>query len=90
MLAAWGISALRWLGGDSFGLAEIQMNWRVLSLPASSTALVAPFGFGLLPALRTATPDPQELKDGARGIGLARRGRRARSLTGRPSSRRPR
>lgn len=80
MLAAWGISALRWLGGDSFGLAEIRMNWRAL-VAGVVTALVAPFGFGLLPALRTATPDPQELKDGARSIGVARRGRRARSMT---------
>ncbi len=57
MLAAWGISALRWLGGDSFGLAEIRLNWRVL-IVGVLTALVAPFGFGLLPALRTASPDP--------------------------------
>jgi putative ABC transport system permease protein len=79
MLAAWGISALRWLGGGSFGLADIEMNWRAL-LAGVATALVAPFGFGL-PALRTATPDPQQLKDGARGTGIALRGRRARSLT---------
>ena len=80
MLAAWGISALRWLGGGSFGLADIEMNWRAL-VAGVATAVVAPFGFGLLPALRTATPDPQELKDGARGTGIALRGRRARSLT---------
>jgi putative ABC transport system permease protein len=80
MFAAWGISALRWLGGgDSFALADIRMNWRAL-IAGVATALVAPFGFGMLPALRTATPDPQELKDGARGAGVARRGRRARSL----------
>jgi putative ABC transport system permease protein len=81
MLAAWGISALRWLGGsDSFALADIHMNWRALVVGVATT-LVAPFGFGLLPALRTAAPDPQELKDGARGTGIALRGRRARSLT---------
>ena len=51
-LAAWGISALRWLGGDAFGLAEITMNWRVL-VAESLTAFVAPLGFGLLPALRS-------------------------------------
>ena len=79
LLAAWGISALRWLGGDSFGLAEIQMNRRAL-LVGLVTALVAPFGFGLLPALRAAAPDVQELKDGARGTGIALRGRRTRSL----------
>ena len=80
IFAAWGISALRWLGGDSFGLADVRMNWRALATGVA-TALVAPFGFGLLPALRTAAPDPQELKDGARGAGVAIRGRRARSLT---------
>jgi len=81
MLAAWGISALRWIGGgDAFALADIQMNWRALVVGVV-TALLAPFGFGLLPALRTAAPDPQELKDGARGVGVAVRGRRARSLT---------
>jgi putative ABC transport system permease protein len=79
LLAAWGISALRWLGGDSFGLAEIQMNRRAL-LVGLVTALAAPLGFGLLPALRAAAPDVQELKDGARGTGIALRGRRTRSL----------
>ena len=79
-LAAWGISALRWLGGDSFGLADIRMNGRTLAAGVV-TALVAPFLFGLLPALRTATPDPQELRDGTRAVGVAVRGRRARSLT---------
>ena len=78
MLAAWGISALRWLGGDSFGLAGINMNWRAL-LVGIAAALIAPFGFALLPALRAANPDPQELKDGARAIGVALRGRRIRN-----------
>jgi putative ABC transport system permease protein len=78
MLAAWGISALRWLGGDSFGLAAITMNWRVV-LVGVAAAFFAPLGFGLLPALRASTPDPQELRDGARGAGLAPRGRRVRS-----------
>jgi predicted permease len=79
LLAAWAISALRWLGGDSFGLAEIRFNWRAL-VAGVITALVAPFGFALLPALRTASPDPQELKEGARGAGIALSGRRARGL----------
>jgi putative ABC transport system permease protein len=80
IFAAWGISALRWLGGgDAFALADIRLNWRAL-VAGVGTALVAPFGFALLPALRTAAPDPQELKDGARGAGVALRGRRARSL----------
>jgi len=80
MLATWGISALRWLGGgDIFGLADVRMNGRALAA-GLVTALVAPFGFGLLPALRTATPDPQELKEEARGTGIALRGRRTRSV----------
>jgi putative ABC transport system permease protein len=79
MLATWGIAALQWLGGNSFGLADIRMNGRVL-IAGLATAVVAPFGFGLLPALRTAALDPQELKDGARGVGVALGGRRARGL----------
>ena len=50
MLAAWGISTLRWLGGDSFGLAGITMNWRAV-LVGVAAAFFAPLGFGLLPAL---------------------------------------
>jgi putative ABC transport system permease protein len=79
MLAGWGVSALRWLGGDSFGLAGITMNWRAV-LVGIASAFVAPLGFGLLPALRASTPDPQELRDGAHGVGVAVRGRRIRSL----------
>ena len=78
-LAAWGIAALRSLGGDSFGLAEIRMNGRVMAA-GLLTAVAAPLGFGLLPALRIAAPDPQELRDGARTAGIALRGRRTRSL----------
>jgi putative ABC transport system permease protein len=78
MLATWGISALRWFGGDSFGLAGISMNWRTLVVGIAA-ALVAPFGFALLPALRASNPDPQELRDGARAIGVALRGRRIRN-----------
>jgi len=78
MLAAWGIAALRWLGGDSFGLAGISLNWRAV-LVGVAAAFVAPLGFGLLPALRASTPDPQELRDGARGVGVTRRGRRIRN-----------
>ena len=77
-LAAWGISALRWFGGDSFGLAGISMNWRALVVGIAA-ALIAPFGFALLPALRASNPDPQELRDGARAIGVALRGRRIRN-----------
>jgi predicted permease len=78
MLAAWGISALRWFGGNSFGLAGITMNWRTLAVGIAA-ALVAPFLFGLLPALGGSAPDPQELRDGARAIGAALSGRRTRN-----------
>jgi putative ABC transport system permease protein len=76
MLAAWGISALRWLGGNSFGLAGISLNWRAVFVGVAA-AFVAPLGFGLLPALRASAPDPEELRDGARGV--TRRGRRIRN-----------
>jgi putative ABC transport system permease protein len=78
MMAAWGISALRWLGGNSFGLAGITLNWRAVFVGVAA-AFVAPLGFGLLPALRASTPDAQELRDGARGVGVTRRGRRIRN-----------
>jgi putative ABC transport system permease protein len=80
MLADWGMSALRWLGGDGLGLGDIRMNGGALAAGVI-TALLAPLGFGVLPALRTASPDPQELKDGARSAGVARSGRRIRTLT---------
>jgi predicted permease len=79
LLAAWGVDALRWLGGDSFGFAEIRISGRVLAA-GLLTALVAPLGFGLLPALGAAAPDPQELKDGAREVGGSIRSRRTRSV----------
>jgi predicted permease len=79
LLAAWGVDALRWLGGDSFGFAEIRISGRVL-VAGLLTALVAPLGFGLLPALGAAAPDPQELKDGARDAGATVRNRRTRSI----------
>jgi putative ABC transport system permease protein len=79
LLAAWGVDALRWLGGDSFGFAEIRISGRVL-VAGLVTALVAPLGFGLLPALGAAAADPQELKDGARHLGASSRSHRTRSV----------
>jgi putative ABC transport system permease protein len=76
LLANLGIVALRWLGGDSFGLAAVTMNRRVLAA-GLITALLAPFLFALLPALRS-SPDPNELKE-SRG-GTAPGSRRARAL----------
>ena len=77
LLAAWGIAALRWLGGNAFGFSDMQMNGRVFA----ASLLIAgatPVGFGLLPALRIAAPDPQELRDGTRAAGATIRGRRLR------------
>jgi len=77
ILAAWGIAALRWLGRNEFGFADMQMNGRVFTA-SLLIACATPLGFGLLPALRLAAPDPQELRDGTRAAGATRRGRRLR------------
>jgi putative ABC transport system permease protein len=77
VLAAWGIRALQWLGRNEFGFADMQMNERVFTA-SLLIACATPLGFGLLPALRLAPPDPQELRDGARAAGATRRGRRLR------------
>ena len=78
-VAAWGLAGLRWLGSSAFGFADIQMNGRVLAA-GLLIACATPIGFGLLPALRMAPPDPQELRDGTRAAGASRRGRRLRNL----------
>lgn len=79
LVAAWGLAGLRWLGSGAFGFADIQMNGRVLAAGVL-IACATPVLFGLLPALRMAPPDPQELRDGARAAGATRRGRRLRNL----------
>jgi predicted permease len=77
-LAVWGIAGLRWMGGSALGLAELQMNGRVLAAGVAA-AFVAPLGFGLLPAIRMPAPDGQDLKDTDRTAGVSRQGRRART-----------
>lgn len=79
LAAAWGMAGLRWLGSAAFALSDIQMNGRVLAA-SLLIACAMPAGFGLLPALRMAPPDPQELRDSARAAGASRRGRRLRNL----------
>ncbi|HEY9466335.1 MAG TPA: ABC transporter permease [Vicinamibacterales bacterium] len=79
LVAAWGMAGLRWLGSTALGFADLQMNGRVLAA-SLLIACATPIGFGLLPALRMAPPDPQELRDGARAAGATRRGRRLRNL----------
>ena len=79
LVAGWGLAGLRWLGSSSFGFADMQMNGRVLAA-CVLIACATPIGFGVLPALRMAPPDPQELRDGTRAAGATRRGRRLRNL----------
>ena len=79
IVAGWGIAGLRWLGSTAFGFADMQLNGRVLAA-GLLIASVTPIGFGLLPALRMAPPDPQELRDGTRAAGATRRGRRLRNV----------
>jgi predicted permease len=79
LLAAWGVAVLRWLGGNTLGLADIQVNQRV-ALVALLTAFAAPLGFALWPAARMPAPESLDLKEGSRAIGTTRRTRRARSM----------
>jgi predicted permease len=79
LVAGWGLAGLRWLGSTSFGFADMRMNGRVLAAGVL-IACATPIGFGVLPALRMAPPDPQELRDGTRAAGATRRGRRLRNL----------
>jgi putative ABC transport system permease protein len=79
LVAGWGLAGLRWLGSTSFGFADMRMNGRVLAA-CVLIACATPIGFGVLPALRMAPPDPQELRDGTRAAGATRRGRRLRNV----------
>ena len=78
-LAVWGIAALRWLGADAFGFAEIRMNERVLAAGLLAT-FAAPLLFGFLPAIRMPAPDGQDLRDGGRTVGATLRAGRTRTL----------
>jgi putative ABC transport system permease protein len=77
LVAAWGIAALRWLGSNAFAFSDMAMNGRVFAVSVL-VACATPLGFGLLPAVRLAAPDPQELRDGTRAAGATRRGRHLR------------
>ena len=78
-LAAWGVAALRWLGGDALGLGEIRINARVIAVGLLA-AFLAPLGFALWPAMRMPVPETQGLSEGGRAVGVTPRGRRTRSL----------
>ena len=79
MLAFWAVAGLRWLGGDTLGLADVRINGRVL-LAGLVTAVLAPFGFALWPALRMPAAAAQALADGGRTVGAAPQRRRTRAL----------
>ncbi len=81
LAAVWGVDSIRTLGPSDFPrLREVRVDLTALgfgALLACATGLV----FGSVPALpRTSSELPQELKEGARGATLGRRGRGVRRL----------
>jgi predicted permease len=65
-LGAWGLSALKWLGGPQARvLTDATINGRILAAGLITSFLV-PFAFSLLPALRGWRPDANDLRHGAR------------------------
>jgi len=65
-LGAWGLSALKWLGGPQARvLTDASINGRIL-LAGAMTSFLIPFAFSLLPALRGWRPDANDLRQGAR------------------------
>ncbi|HUE87474.1 MAG TPA: ABC transporter permease [Vicinamibacterales bacterium] len=79
LFATWGLSITRTVaGGDLLVFNEMAVNGRVL-LFGVLVAFAAPFGFALLPAVRSLTHSPQELNDGSRS-GTAAHGGRLRQI----------
>jgi putative ABC transport system permease protein len=79
LLTQWGISAIRWLAGDTANVfGALTLNSRVL-LVGLFTSGIVPFGFGLLPASRASRPAFTELKEGTRSVSHAS-SRRVRQL----------
>ena len=65
-LGAWGLSALKWLGGPQARvLTDASINGRIV-VAGVITSFVIPFAFSLLPALRGWRPDANDLRQGAR------------------------
>jgi putative ABC transport system permease protein len=65
-LGAWGLSALKWLGGPQARvLTDASINGRIL-VAGVITSFVIPFAFSLVPALRGWRPDANDLRQGAR------------------------
>jgi putative ABC transport system permease protein len=65
-LGAWGLSALKWLGGPQARvLTDASINGRLLVIGVI-TSFVIPFAFSLLPALRGWRPDANDLRQGGR------------------------
>ena len=65
-LGAWGLSALKWLGGPQARvLTDASINGRIV-VAGVVTSFVIPFAFSLLPALRGWRPDANDMRQGAR------------------------
>jgi putative ABC transport system permease protein len=65
-LGAWGLSALKWLGGPQARvLTFASINGRIV-VAGVITSFVIPFACSLLPALRGWRPDANDLRQGAR------------------------
>jgi putative ABC transport system permease protein len=65
-LGAWGLSALKWLGGPQARvLTDASINGRIV-VAGVITSFVIPFACSLLPALRGWRPDANDLRQGAR------------------------
>jgi putative ABC transport system permease protein len=77
---AWAaIALLRRLAGGAFGFGEMEINERVL-FASVAVSLLAPLGFGLLPALRLSRVAPDELRAAGRSAGARRGGRLTRNI----------
>ena len=66
MLGAWGLAALKWLGGPQARvLTDAAVNGRIVAAGAITSFLI-PFAFSLVPALRGWRPDANDLRLGGR------------------------
>ena len=79
MLGAWGLAALKWLGGPQARvLTDAAVNGRIVAAGAITSFLI-PFAFSLVPALRGWRPDANDLRLGC-DAPLADAGHRTRTV----------
>jgi putative ABC transport system permease protein len=78
LVASAGIGTLRWYAGETFGVSEMHMNGRVIGGSIMLT-LVTPALFGLLPALRLAKVDTNQLRERTASASGGRRGQYVRN-----------